>query len=320
MEIACREVVIAVNPKAGASGSQLAVSQLTDELVRHGMRPTTLTAIDEIVARVSADSESHTRRIRCVVAVGGDGTIGLLANKLPAGTRLAILPQGTENLLAKYLGIGPDPGQVARMVAEGCVLHLDAGLANGKLFLIMASCGFDAEVVSQVHRMRRGHIRHWAYAKPILNAIRKYRYPVLNVCCDGETEPIRARWAFLFNVPRYAMNLSIAGQADPEDGLLDFCGFRGGNLVNGLMYLAGVLLRQHGKYRDTTVRRGTRFVITSEETVPYQLDGDPGGELPLEITVLPGRVPMIVPGSWSEKKHADKTRFEVLQQVPVTNP
>jgi diacylglycerol kinase (ATP) len=318
MEVACREVVIAVNPKAGSSGSQGAVGLLTESLLRYGMRPITLTNIDEIVARVSAQSDNPHQGIRCTVAVGGDGTVGLLANRLPAGTRLAIFPQGTENLLAKHLGIAPDPGHVARMIAEGCVLHLDAGMANGKLFLIMASCGFDAEVVHQVHKMRRGHIRHWTYARPIVNAIRKYRYPVLNIYCDGEGEPMRARWAFLFNVPRYAMNLPIASQADPEDGLLDFCGFRGGNLFNGLMYLAGVLLRQHGKYRDTTVRRGTRFVITSEEKVPYQLDGDPGGELPLEITVLPGRVPLIVPAVWSKRDHPDKSRIEVLQQVPVT--
>jgi diacylglycerol kinase (ATP) len=29
--------------------------------------------------------------------------------------------------------------------------------------------------------------------------------------------------------------------------------------------------------------------------VPYQLDGDPGGLLPLDVQVLPGRLTLVVP-------------------------
>jgi diacylglycerol kinase (ATP) len=47
-------------------------------------------------------------------------------------------------------------------------------------------------------------------------------------------------------------------------------------------------------FRAQVVRR---LRIESNETVPYQLDGDPGGVLPLEIEVLPGRLTMIVPRS-----------------------
>ena len=35
--------------------------------------------------------------------------------------------------------------------------------------------------------------------------------------------------------------------------------------------------------------------IRADEEVAYQLDGDPGGMLPVEIEVLPGRVTLIVP-------------------------
>jgi diacylglycerol kinase (ATP) len=35
--------------------------------------------------------------------------------------------------------------------------------------------------------------------------------------------------------------------------------------------------------------------IESDVPVPYQLDGDPGGYLPLEIEVLPNRLTLIVP-------------------------
>jgi diacylglycerol kinase family enzyme len=33
--------------------------------------------------------------------------------------------------------------------------------------------------------------------------------------------------------------------------------------------------------------------IASDRSVPYQLDGDPGGQLPLEIEVLPSRLTIL---------------------------
>ncbi len=291
-----REVVIAVNPHAGSTATAEAADRLAEQLAQLDYEVSIRTDLDEI------DGLARERfgRLRCVVAAGGDGTIGLLVNRLPARTPFALLPQGTENLLAKFLQIPFPPEQVARIIDAGTTIRMDAGRANGRLFLVMASCGFDAEVVHQVHRSRTGHIRHWAYAKPIINSIRKYRYPTLSVRCDNEAEPIRMKWAFVFNAPRYAMGLPIADGADAMDGKLDLCGFRGGNLINGLMYLAGIVTRQHRRWRDTVMRQVTRICVEADEPVPFQIDGDPGGHLPLDIRVVPQRVHMIVPRAWAE--------------------
>jgi diacylglycerol kinase family enzyme len=35
--------------------------------------------------------------------------------------------------------------------------------------------------------------------------------------------------------------------------------------------------------------------ITSEDEIPYQIDGDPGGHLPVEVEVVPKRVSFLVP-------------------------
>lgn len=85
------------------------------------------------------------------------------------------------------------------------------------------------------------------------------------------------------------------------DGWLDFCGFRGGNLLNGLVYFAGVLTRQHRRWRDTVIRRAKRIYLTADERVPYQIDGDPGGYLPLKLEIVPKRVNMIVTPDWAKQ-------------------
>jgi diacylglycerol kinase (ATP) len=193
---------------------------------------------------------------------------------------------------------------LAGLIDGGQTIRLDAGRANGKLFLVMASCGFDADVVARLHSKRKGHIRHWSYAKPIFNAISQYRYPTLRVWVDDDRKPISGKWAFVFNVPRYAMNLPIVEDADPMDEQLDLCMFRGGNLIRGLYYLLAVITRQHRRWREARVTRFRRIRIASDETVPFQLDGDPGGELPVEIQVQPQFLRVVVSKDWMDKNRS----------------
>ena len=239
--------------------------------------------------------------LRAVVAAGGDGTVSTVAHRTPIGTPIAILPLGTENLLAKYLKIPSDARHVCQMIHEGQVARLDAGRANGRLFLLMVGCGFDAEVVRRVDQVRTGHITHFSYAKPILDSIRSYQYPELRIYSHGSdtntdaTHVVTARWAFVANLPQYARGLGIVPHACGTDGLLDVCAFRRGSLFRGLIYLASIILRSHQSLNDCVNLQAERLRIESDGEVPYQLDGDPGGYLPVEIEVVPERLTVLVP-------------------------
>ncbi len=294
-----RHVLISKNPRSGASDQSAKVDALAVALENRGLNATILTDIEELLQQVQQFGGSNESELVCVVAAGGDGTVSLLANSLPANTPLAIFPLGTENLLAKFLHCTADAESAAAMIVAGETVTLDAGRANGKLFLVMASCGFDADVVHRLHSARTGHIRHWSYAKPVVSSIGKYRYPTIKISLDGQSETVNSKWAFVFNVPRYAMNLPIVADADPTDGRLDLCTFRGGSLARGLFYLFAVLARRH---RTWTNSRHLQFETLTMETdsvqpVPFQLDGDPAGFLPVTIETLPGFLTLIRPAS-----------------------
>ena len=296
MDENARSVVVAVNPNSGASDSAAIVEQLVDRLKRAGLQPEPISNIQEIVSR---SYELHREgQLRAVVAAGGDGTVSLLANRLERGTPIAVLPLGTENLMAKFLGISQSVEQVTDIIVKGRKVQLDAGRANGQLFLVDASCGFDADVVTRLQASRTGHISHWSYAVPLLAAIRRYKYPKIRIFVDGGSVKLTTRWAFVFNVPRYAMNLPIASDARASDGLLDLCTFGVRGLVEGIATLGAVLLRRHRNLSETRAMRFKNLKMESDHPVPYQLDGDPGGVLPLEITVDPGCLTMLVSESW----------------------
>ena len=63
------------------------------------------------------DPLAERGELRGVVAAGGDGTVAEIVNRVPDGVPVTVLPLGTENLLAKYLGIGREVESVGETIA-----------------------------------------------------------------------------------------------------------------------------------------------------------------------------------------------------------
>ncbi len=291
-----RTVLIAENPRAGAADAGRLLDQLVRGLAERGFRvsrecdPET---IRRCLQTMPNQVDQQSAELTCVVCAGGDGTVGMVANWADRSLPIAVLPLGTENLLARQLGFDRDIDRLCERIDKGKNFTIDAGEANGRLFLSVASLGFDAEVVRLVDARRTGHIRHSTWLGPIVEAVARYRYPVIRMASSEGGPPVVARWAYVFNLPRYALGLQFVKAGDPADGLLDVCCFRRGHWWNGLRYLYGVVWGGHHAWDDTHIERATWLRFESEASVPYQLDGDPGGELPLDIRVLPGRVRLL---------------------------
>lgn len=291
-----RHVIIAANPTAGARSVEESVLRLEQALSDAGFDAVVQSDLELLGEQAEA---AHCEGLRAVVAAGGDGTAAAVVNSIAPSVPVVPYPLGTENLLARYLGVPAEPEAVCRIIRSGRPVQIDAGRANGRLFLLMASCGLDADVVRRVQEQRDGHIDHLTYAQPILESLQNYQYPAIRVVQTGgpghDGELIATgKWAFVINLPRYAGGLKIVKQAVGTDGLLDVCVFKRGSILHDLVYLTGVLLGQHETWSDCHVSKARRLRIEADETVPYQLDGDFGGELPVDIEVLPRRVTLLV--------------------------
>jgi diacylglycerol kinase family enzyme len=289
--------VLLVNRKAGAGRGSRILVEAERLLQSAGLSVTRASGPEQLAQLVTQFNQ--VGHLRAVVAVGGDGTVGLALNHTPPGVPLAVLPAGTENLLAKYLGQRARPAELVHLLTQGVMIQLDAGEANGRLFTLMISVGFDAEVVRRVHDRRRGNITHLAYLKPTYEAVRSYQYPPIRAAWqgpEGQAGEATGRWVFGMNLPRYAQGLPIAPQAIGTDGLLDLCVFQKGRIAGGLWYLWHLMRRRHHLLRSVSMLHCRRVLIESEteELVPYQLDGDPGGFLPVEVAAVPGRMTCIV--------------------------
>ncbi len=256
---------------------------------------------------------------RCVVAAGGDGSVADALNDLastescahkvapdhasPVGRAVpfATLPMGTENLFARQFGFDRSATRLAEAIARGQTVGVDLGLVEGagrpRLFTLMASAGFDAEVVHRMDRWRRTgehlkRVNRLSYAPRMLSAAAGYRYPRVSLEADGKT--YTGSHAFVFNIPQYGGNLGIGKHADPSDGLLDWVVFERPGAVRMLGYGASVVLGRHLLRGDVRHGRSASVRLDSEAGVPMQADGDPVGSGPATVRACAGAVRVIV--------------------------
>ncbi|WP_095414346.1 diacylglycerol/lipid kinase family protein [Thermogutta terrifontis] len=309
----CNCIVILHNPKAGRWPSDKKVGRLVSALTDQGYSVRVSQNLGEAVELANAAFE--TGRLKCLIGAGGDGTAGELINRVVPGLPLSFFPTGTSNLVASYFGFSRKPRKTVETLMNGEPVAIDAGIANGRLFLVMLSCGFDAAAVEMVHRKRmeghRGGRGGFAtFIGPICHLIGTYPFPQMAVEVldgnggagtslmrpqEGSAATLAAKWVFVFNLPRYGWGLPISPEANGTDGLLDLCTYRGGGFWKGLWYTLTTQLQLHRRLRDFQHLRGRRFRITADAPVPYQLDGDPAGYLPVEVEVAPRRVHLVVP-------------------------
>jgi diacylglycerol kinase family enzyme len=289
--------------------------RLRDRLADDGYEPVVFLERPDCFELASLDQPT-----RAAIVIGGDGTLRGIAHRLyldaceisPGATTairkaaseppLLIIPLGTANLMGKHLGIHWKDRtlerQVSAAIAQNNVVRLDTARANGRLFLLMTGVGFDAHVVHELSRLRRGPIRLTNYLTPTLTALRDYRFPPVNVIVDGKQvfgpEP---GIVFVGNLPEYGTGFPVLPLARADDGVLDVCALPAKSVPDLMVLFLQAAVGEHLRKNGVVYVKGkhVKIVAPGGEPVPVQVDGDPAGHTPTDIDLLPIRLPFIVP-------------------------
>ena len=278
---------IVVNPRSGSGLKRRSLAEFRSALRAQGRT---------VVEHVTRGPGVVGGQARLIVAWGGDGTVRELATAL-VGTRVAVLPcpAGTENLLAKELRVPSHPRRLAEAVAYGRVVEFDLGMVNGQDFLMIMGVGFDGEVVRRLASVRRGHITHLSYFWPIWRTFWEHDYPRMRVVADGQEVFDDYGLAFVGNISRYAVGLRVCRDAQFDDGKLDLVVFSCQKQTALVLHAAWTLLRRHPLKGTVLYRQARRIRIETDRPVPSELDGDVGPNTPLDISVHPSRLRLLVP-------------------------
>jgi len=239
------------------------------------------------------------------VAVGGDGTINEVANGYTSGTvpPLGIIPSGTANVLAKEIGLPRKARDLADVIATGREIAWDAGRIRpgDRRFMLFVSAGFDAQVVHEFHKSRNGRIRMSDYVAWGVRTYMRCEVPKIRVELDGKVEADPAAWVVVSNVRSYGGPIVLTPGAKYDDGYFEVMIQRRRHKADTAhLFGASLLTWAFGidaRPADVTYHRARHVRLDPADLTPValQVDGDPGGFLPVELSVEPGGVRILGP-------------------------
>lgn len=293
------KIQIVVNPISGSGSSRRVLAAFCRRL-RDAGRPVSvsLTRGRGDAGRIAR--ESCQAGDRALVVAGGDGTVSeAVGGMVGDGVPILVVPSGTENIVAKSLGMRADADWLADLLTSGeREVAFDVPTVNGRPFLIVSSMGFDAEVARRLVRRRSGHITHMSYFWPTWRTLWGYTFPAMHVEVDGEQLYNGPCLTYVGNMGRYAGGLRVLDRAVPDDGLLDVCVLRCRWQGPLLRHALNIFLRRHIGRRDVLYRQGRRVSVRADEAVPFQVDGEAAGRLPADFEMSPRRARFIVSTDW----------------------
>lgn len=249
-----------------------------------------------------------------LIAAGGDGTINEVVNGIASGVaseiasgasgisssisknsiRLGILPVGTMNVFATELGIPLNSIEKAwEVITQGSVRQLDLPRAGSRCFVQLAGVGLDAEVVRRTSRESKKALGPMSYLLSLAQIAGELPPPVTLECAEGI---VRTGSFVLFGNGRfYGGPFKMFRKGSPSDGLLDVLVFKNQSPWDLLRYMHAILMGQHADLNDVEYFQSHEIALRSEKPVPYELDGEMVGYLPLTVTVDQGALAVLTP-------------------------
>jgi diacylglycerol kinase (ATP) len=287
---------VIVNASAGSKGGVPTNGTTTSDVdaVLHQVGIQT-----EIVESASASeasrlaAEAVRNRYDVVVAVGGDGTIGLVAAELlGSSTALGILPGGSIMNIPRMLGVPRDLPAAATVLATGVVRKIDVGEARGRPFFESASVGMNAAMFREAQRFDAGD--HISILRAFWVAFR-YRPARMEIELDEGVIRTRALTVTVSNGPYTGTGMTVAPDARLDDGCLDIRVFEHFSKWELIRHFASIAFGRRRYVPHISTHR-SRFVrISSRHPLPARADARDLGTTPVEFGVLAGALHVVVP-------------------------
>jgi diacylglycerol kinase (ATP) len=215
-----------------------------------------------------------------VVAAGGDGTVSEVFTRLSrwGPCRLAILPLGTANNIARSLGVPlRDIPTTASSWAGAPERRFDLPVADlGSREVPFAEAFGSGVFEDHLRRADRGAATATAPGQPIrslavsMMAGRPQRWSVM---IDGRAVVTEALGVEIMNINQIGPNVALAPRADPGDGLLDVVIIRSTDRTAILAHLAARARGAAARAPRLHVERGRRVRLLAPVGTAFHVDG-----------------------------------------------
>ena len=260
-------------------------------------------AIDFLILTGKDDSASLDERIKRntpdrVIAVGGDGTINLVAKKLlRTGITLGILPAGSANGFARELKIPASPQEALQIIETGVEQEIDAvQIDNDVISLHLADIGLNAQLVKYFEESNwRGRL---GYAKVVLKTLWRTQRIKMLIETDDQKLLRSAYMAVIANSKTYGTGAVINPIGNVDDGKFEVIIVRRLALSE---LLKMIFLHKRYDPRKVEIYRTTKACISTKRESYFQSDGEYlGKKKHVQATILASQLIVMKPPEQAE--------------------
>jgi diacylglycerol kinase (ATP) len=289
-----RTIALLTNPTSGKGRGRRTAAIALPRLTEAGFD------VREMVGRDGDEALDLARKavadeVESLVVVGGDGMVHLAAQALAGtGVNLGIIPSGTGNDVARYVGIPrTDPQLAADVVVGSRVRTIDLGRAGGTYFVTVLASGFDSKVNERANAMAwpRGQMR---YNLATLAELRVFEPLPYLLELDGEERTLDAMLVAVGNGESFGGGLRITHGASLDDGLLDVVIIKPMSKAKLVRTYPRLFSGSHVGIPEYEHHR-VRSVTVAAPGISAYADGERIGALPLTVEAVPQALRVLVP-------------------------
>ncbi len=247
---------------------------------------------------------------RCIVAVGGDGTLHEVVNGFfqvkggpPADACLAVIPRGTGGDFRRTFGWSGDVRAACARIRARETRALDVGRVSffdqdghtaQRYFVNVASFGVSGQVDREVARASKGLGGKATFFLASAKAMWRFRDQRVRLRADGgawQEQPITT--VAVANGQYFGGGMRVAPTADPSDGAFDVTVWSGYTLLDFALKSRHIYSGSHVQLPGTRTFRARLLEAESEEEVLLDVDGEQPGRLPVRMELLPGALQLM---------------------------
>ncbi|OPC30128.1 diacylglycerol/lipid kinase family protein [Elizabethkingia miricola] len=227
------------------------------------------------------------------VAVGGDGTISTVAQKLINTDKiLAVFPAGSGNGFSNETNFTKNIDALLQKIKQKKFHKIDTFTVNGNLSINVSGTGFDGEVIKKFEKTSRGFTN---YIKVTVKTF--FIFKSIKVEFEEKYKQYNGDYLMLnvANTRQFGNNAYIAPHADYSDGLVDIVLVKKFPLWHSLAFAFRMFTKnlKENEYLAYFPVSDLKFNVRNSKA--WHLDGE-GIEIgsPIEIKVLPHSLNILV--------------------------
>ena len=257
-----------------------------------------------------------------ILLFGGDGTIHRhLSQLVKLAVPVLVVPAGSGNDFATSLGLRRVRHSLEAWrtfcTGAGNVRAIDLGgitqlgeesardSANVWYYSCVAGVGIDAAVLERANRMPRWIKGNGGYALSVVPTIFSFDPIPLKIQIPAAGLDSSEQWATrsdqptliaaFANTPLYGGGMRVAPMAKMDDGLLDVCIVAGMSRFKLLREFPTVYAGRHLRLKEVEYFQASRLRVETEHPMDVYADGEYVCRTPIEVSVQPAALKVIVP-------------------------